>query len=271
MAAKTVKHGGSFREYLATHPLFNREELLGELLKGGRRSPRTVDSLLAYYVRRGRLVAVRRGLHVVVPFGTEAAGFSIDPLLVAAKAADDAILAYHTALEWHGKAHSAFSIAFFLTRRAVRPFRFRGSTFRPVRVERLNTTGLLKHARGGITARVTTLERTLVDVLDRPDLAGGWEEVWRSLESVEFFELDAVVKYALQLKNATSVAKVGFYLQQHREVLMVEDAHLSRLKAHRPRSPHYLDRSNRKGGRFVADWNLVVPPAVYDRSWEEPR
>lgn len=28
--------------------------------------------------------------------------------------------------------------------------------------------------------RVASLERTLVDVLDRPDLAGSWEEVWRS-------------------------------------------------------------------------------------------
>ncbi len=37
---------------------------------------------------------------------------------------------------------------------------------------------------GGIV-RVTAFERTLVDVLDAPDLGGGWEEVWRSLEMVE--------------------------------------------------------------------------------------
>jgi hypothetical protein len=45
--------------------------------------------------------------------------------------------------------------------------------------------------------RVAGLERTLVDVLDRPDLSGSWEEIWRSLESVEFFDLDKVVEYAL--------------------------------------------------------------------------
>ena len=70
--------------------------------------------------------------------------------------------------------------------------------------------------------RLTSLDRTLVDVLHRPDLAGGWEEVWRSLESVEYFDLDSVLEYALLLENATTAAKVGFFLEQHREPLMVE-------------------------------------------------
>ena len=47
-----------------------------------------------------------------------------------------------------------------------------------------------------------------MDVLDRPDLAGGWEEVWRSLESVEFFDIDQVVRYSLLLENATTCAIV---------------------------------------------------------------
>ena len=54
-----------------------------------------------------------------------------------------------------------------------------------------------RHA-GGVV-RVTTLERTLVDVLDAPANAGGGEEVWRSLEMVEFFDFDAVISYTLRL------------------------------------------------------------------------
>lgn len=63
----------------------------------------------------------------------------------------------------------------------------------------------------GVDLRVTSLERTLVDVLDRPDLSGSWEEIWRSLESIEFFDLDQVITYALLLGNATTAAKVGFF------------------------------------------------------------
>ena len=123
--------------------------------------------------------------------------------------------------------------------------------------------------RSGMEVRVTSLERTLVDVLNRPDLSGGWEEIWRSLESVEFFDLDKVVEYAILLGNATTAAKVGFFLEQHRELLGVEEKHLVSLRDLRPRQPHYLERSTRKPGLLVPKWNLVVPREVFERTWAD--
>ena len=116
--------------------------------------------------------------------------------------------------------------------------------------------------------RVTTLERTLVDVLDKPDKCGDWEEIWRSLELVEFYDLDSVITFALTLGSALTVARVGFFLDQHRETLMVEDSHLDRLQAHGPRQPRYLD-STRKSGKLITRWNLIVPEYVLYRRWEE--
>ncbi len=123
--------------------------------------------------------------------------------------------------------------------------------------------------RSGMEVRVTSLERTMVDVLNRPDLAGGWEEIWRSLESVEFFDLDKVVQYTVLLGNATTAAKVGFFLEQHHEHLMVEEKHLKPLRDIRPLQPHYLDRDRRKSGHLVSEWNLVVPREVLERTWAE--
>lgn len=114
--------------------------------------------------------------------------------------------------------------------------------------------------------RVTSLDRTLVDVLDRPDLGGGWEEIWRCLESVEYFDLDKVVEYVQLLDNATTAAKVGYYLEQHAESLMVEEKHLKPLRQLRPKKPHYLQRGKR--GKLVNDWNLVIPISLAERSWE---
>ena len=78
--------------------------------------------------------------------------------------------------------------------------------------------------------RVTSFERTLVDVFRRPNLAGSWEEIWRSLESIEFFDLDVVVAYAGILGNATTAARVGFYLEQHRDEFMVQESHFEALR-----------------------------------------
>ncbi len=103
---------------------------------------------------------------------------------------------------------------------AVRPFSpvtfrfhvFRGVSFpQPLcRAEKIDF-GVTTVDRDGLEVRVTSLERTLLDVLDQPALSGSWEEIWRSLEAIEFFDLDKVVEYALLLGNATTIAKVGFY------------------------------------------------------------
>ncbi len=123
--------------------------------------------------------------------------------------------------------------------------------------------------RAGMDIRVTSLERALVDTLDRPELCGSWEEIWRSLESTGFFDLDKVLEYVLLIKNSTTAAKVGFFLDQHREELMVEDKYLEELRKLRPLNPHYFSRSRREPGIFVSKWNLVVPEEVLKRSWGE--
>lgn len=260
--------------FFSTHPVFTHEELVAFLRTGKARSSKTREALLAYHQRQGRILRVRRGLYCVVPSGADRATCPVDAYLLAAKMTDDAVLAYHTALEFHGKAYSIFEELQYLTGRAARPVMFRSYRFRPVRFPKKLSAkdkqlfGVKEMDRAGITVRATTLERTLVDVFDRPDLAGGWEEIWRSLETVEFFDLDAVVQYALLLENATTTAKVGFFLEQHKDQLMVEERHLDRLRARRPREPHYLARG-RRGGRLVSKWNLVVPVEVLERSWAE--
>ena len=213
-------------------------------------------------------------MYAVVPRGADAAAAPVDPYLVATKLSPDATLGYHAALQFWGKAYSVWQRFHFLTESSTRAFSFRGLEFMPVRVP-IPLRGLpaadlqvTEPRHGGGTVRVTTLERTLVDVLDAPANAGGWEEIWRSLEMIEFFDLDAVILYTSNLGSALTAARVGFFLDQHRETLMVEQSHLDRLRELRPRQPRYLD-ARRKPGKLVASWNLIVPEEVLGRTWAE--
>ncbi len=267
----TVKHDQFFRR----HPVFTTDELAVHLASRGRASARTRETLLGYHVKAGRLLRVRRGLYAVVPPGADPESFPVDPYLIASRLTADAILSHHTALEFHDRAYSAWQHLTYLAARPSSPLTFRSHVFRGTRFQealarsRNTTHGVLTAERAGLPVRVTSLERTLVDVLDRPRHSGGWEEIWRSLESVEFFNIEQVVDYALLLCNATTAAKVGFFLEQHREVLMVQSRHLQTLRQHRPRQPHYVDAATNGRGRFVPEWNLVAPREVVDRAWEE--
>jgi predicted transcriptional regulator of viral defense system len=262
-------------KFFSRHPVFTVGELADFLAEWGSENQWTRKALLAHHLKQGHIMRIRRGLYVVVPLGVDPKNCPVDPYLLAAKMTDDAVLAYHTALEFHGRAYSVYERFLYLTGRVLRPMTFRSYHFRGVLIPKTlrdkskQAFGITVGERAGVNVRVTSLERTLVDLLDRPDLGGSWEEIWRSLESVEFFDLDQVVEYALLLGNATTVAKVGFFLEQHREPLMVDDVHLQPLREHRPRSPHYLVRNSERSGHLVTGWNLIVPAEILERSWAE--
>ena len=261
--------------YFSNHPVFRFEEFRAAYLAAGERSPQTTSAVLKHYVATGRLMNIRRGLYARVPEGENADHFQVDPYLIASRLSKDAVIAYHSALQLLGKAHSVSSRITYLSAQRAKAFEFQGTQFVPVLVPSPLRSlpdfggGLRDEPHGGTTVRVTSYERTLVDVLDNPDYGGGWEEIWRSLESIEFFDLDFVVAYALRLGTALTIARVGFFLEQHRDAYMTEERHLEDLQAHAPKRRQYFERRHRKGGKLIHRWNLIVPKDVLDRSWEE--
>ncbi len=262
-------------EFLSRHAVFTVDEVDRFLSTRGSGKPSTRKSLLTYHRNQGRIIPIRRGLYATVPLGSDPESTMVDPYLVAAKMSEDAVLAYHTALEFHGKAYSVYTMLQYVSARKSVPLKFQAHEFRRAPVPHLlrekgrGMFGVTVRKHSGVEVRVTNLERTFVDVLDRPDLTGSWEEIWRSLESVEFFDLDQVIEYVLLLENATAAAKVGFFLEQHKEALMVDNAHLNQLRGLRPRQPHYFVRGKRKGCQWIKDWNLLIPAEILNRSWGE--
>ncbi len=197
----------------------------------------------------------------------------IDYLALASKMAPDGVLAYHTALEAHGHAQSLFESLTFLTWTKTKPLRFQGRLFVPVRPRAELADRQRSHAwveeieRGDQRVRVTSIERTLVDLFDRPDLAGGMDEVWRSCASIPALDLKEVETYLRLLGRPTLVAKVGFFLEWMRESLAVSPKFLERLARSLPRGPAYLDR--RRRSRLVARWKLMVPHAILSGEGDE--
>jgi len=260
-------------DYFETNPIFCHSEFVAAHTADGR-SEFTSNNLLARHSVSARLIRVRRGLYAVVPRGVDPDKASVDPYLLASRLTDDAVVAYHAALQFHGKTYSVWRRFHYLTGKRTRPFSFRGMEFVPVQVPSAVRSlpqwggGTIEVPHAGGQARVSTLERTLVDVLDKPEKCGGWEEIWRSLGMVEFFDLDAVIAYAMAFGSSLTIARVGFFLEQQREALMVNDNHLSALRAQAPKQPRYLD-GTRTSGRLVPRWNLIVPESVLDRRWEE--
>ena len=259
-------------EFFATHPVFTHEEFVASRMAVAGRSARTADSLLRQHGLRGRIKRVRRGLYATVPFGIEPARFEPDPYLLISKVADDAIVSHHAALQFHGRVYSIWHRFTFLTLRNMRRFRVGSAEFVPLKPPRAVADldefggGVDRVAHAGGEVRVSNRERTLVDLMNGPQHGGGWEEIWRSLQMVEFFNLDLVVSYTLALNSALTAAKVGYFLEQHQAALLVEDHHLDALEKKAPRQARYFD-STRRPGSLVKRWQLIVPEQILHQTW----
>lgn len=158
-----------------------------------------------------------------MPRGGDPGSYPIDPCVLATQLAPDGVVAYHAALQFHGKAYSLWSRFRYLTQGRHRRFIFRDQEIVPAQAPAAPRDlsdlggGIGERPHAGGVVRVATLERSLVDVPDAPERNGGWKEVWRSLEMVEYFDLDAVLAYTRVLGSALTAARVGFFLEQHRD------------------------------------------------------
>jgi predicted transcriptional regulator of viral defense system len=258
-------------EFFTSHPIFRFDEFLSVHSSRGGRSPATTATVLKQAVQAGRLLNLRRGLYATLPRTGSDGPFDIDPFVLACRLAPDAAVAYHSALAFWGKTRSVSRRVFYLAPRRARTFVFRGLEYVPVQVPRPVrgltdlASGIVVERRQGLLVHVTSLERSMVDVLDAPRYGGSWIEIWRSLESIGGVDLDFIVLYAIRLDSALTAGRVGFFLEQHRQALGVDERYLDALRCRAPRQPIYLD-SRREPGRLVAGWNLVVPEQLLDRA-----
>ncbi len=262
-------------DFFREHPVFTSQEYAHFLERERRPGARTQEALLAYHIKAGHLLHLKRGLYAVIPPGASPESFIADPYLIAGKLCEDAIIGYHTALAFYGKSHSVTHQFCVFTQNRSTSFVIQQNFFRlvpfPKSLVKQQKTffGIKMIPYQGSELRVTSFERTLVDMLDRSSLSGEWEEIWCSLESVEYFDIDKVIEYTLLLNKSTTTALVGFYLEQHQKELHVKETDLLKLKAHTPKKPHYINRQKKTLKKFNARWNLMVPIEIVEQSWKE--
>ncbi len=257
------------------HPVFRYEEIADWKYNHGTNNSHAVRKTLLYYTKIGLLLNIRRGIYAVIPPGTIPSQYIVDSYLLASKIAKDSVLAYHTALEIHGVAYSIFQQFYFLTSQKIKTFEFQNQLFQPVAfplaLKKNNDFyyGVEELNRQGMTMQVTTLERTFVDVLDRIELSGGWEEVVRSISNMAILDINSVIHYCLMLNNRILAAKVGFFLEQRQGAFAVKDEILQPLLEKKPLTPQSLS-NNQEETKLIKKWNLILPLNVVNKTWEEP-
>ena len=249
--------------FFCTHPVFDRGEYAAAV--GRATGDPTVSAMLAHHLRAGNIQRIARGAFASVPAPVVGTKWRPDRFLAAAVLRRRrCVVAYHSALELHGCARSLWQS----TLQVIAPGRpefaslplFHCWFVRPPRGFD-PADGVAVVPCRGVDVRVTTVERTVADVFARPRLAGGWEELLRSLELIHQLDCLETARHMRSLGNAAAAGALGFWMERARDFLDARglDAALEELRQMAPRQARYALGARPGEGRLIRGWNVILP------------
>ncbi|MDP1826922.1 MAG: hypothetical protein Q8L48_26855 [Archangium sp.] len=252
---------GTPLEFFALHPVFLLEEFEAAYENMGRssdtRSPRSAAKILAWHVKEGRILNVRRGLYVRADH--------FDPWLLASELADDVVISHDGALSFHRVTGLGHRLSFTTSSRTS-GFVFDEVIYQPLRLKEPRIGGILEGKRSGQSVFVTSLELTFVDCLAVLERAPAPEELIVHFgQRVKSLDHRAMIRHALDLESPLVVSRLAYFFICARVDLDGPEKYL--LETHGAQRPTYFLRSARtEQDRFIRRCNLIVPPDLL-RFW----
>ncbi len=263
---RTVMSQSAAASFLADAHVFDRREYA--VAVGKVQEDSEVEAMLDRHIRAREIKHVAEDVYCALLPGCQRPDrYPAPPYLVAGRLRPGAVLAYHSALVLHGWAYSA-------THCVV-------DAFSPAGNEKLFIDGVFydfQECRPGIVLggerpgdgieivtcmgvgiRITTAERTMADLFDRPSRGG--DTLVESIDYTKNLDGAALVRHMRALGNAAAAAAMGFWLESRRDRHRVGDADLDELRALAPQEPVYALGANEGYGGilFVEGWNVFLP------------
>lgn len=253
--------------FFGATPIFGRAEYARAM--GRRPQDRLVTGMLAHHLRVGNIRRISRGVFASASNGAP------DRFLAASRLRNGGVIAYRSALELHGCGLTQSSEMQIIASGEPGVVAMKDFCCRFVSPPRWLplSEGVTRRERQGLTMEVTTLERTVVDLLHRYRLAGGDRELFGSLDLVVDLagglaidiDIDAMVHFAARLGNAAAAGVLGYWLECERSMLKVPDSALQQLRSLAPRQSRYALGAKPGRGRAAAGWNVILPNDIIER------
>lgn len=217
-------------------------------------------------MKQGKVERIRKGLYFAKNIYIDEHGIP-NKFLVGSKIRSPYYLGYHTALEISGSAqsiHHGCYIAIDINNR-FKPFQYNDHRFHPVIVNDFEMGIIIRNVEN-FTVRISSPSRTFVECIQRPDLCIGYEEVYKSLESLGGVEIEGLLSILEMYHTDILYRTVGFFLDELKErspyYSHIGEKELNKIRKNIGNGRSYLIRG--KKGEYISEWRLYIPEGFRD-------
>lgn len=234
-----------------TKAIFTTEDILKEVSSDSKMFA-TIRSL----IKSGRIAKLKGGLYATINPITQ--DVFANRFEIATAMQKDAFVGYHSALEFYGLGTQLYSEVHVFT-----PTRYAAQDVDDLRYVFFKTTyrGGITEIEQNTTIRVTELERTIVDCVDRLDVAGGIEEVFTALSAISYCDETKMLNHLKKYGKKFIYKKIGYLFS------LIKPSYLSDsfYKVCRDNISVRDDdiRENKNiTGKYINEWKLIVPEKI---------
>jgi len=213
----------------------------------------TAKSLLASMLRNGTLCRIKPNLYAVTDMATGLC--AANKYEIASSISDTACVAYHSAMEYHGLGHQLFNEMSVISTSTFRTFEFEGITY--IRHQPKIMEGVTVPVMN-TKIKVTDLERTVIDCIDRIKYAGGLEELLNNFTSIAYIDETKLKTYLDAYGKASLYQKAGLLLSMYKKQWQLSAGFFRYCKAHVGKSTRYLTDAA-DNSAYNSEWRLCVP------------
>lgn len=219
-----------------------------------------VAKMLSRWANKGWLSRVRRGLYIPVPLESKTADISLeDAWVVAARLYEPCYIGGWSAAEYWDLTEQIFRTVVVITtqRPRNRTPSIKGTDFLLRTVSDKAMFGLKPVWRGQVKVNISDPTRTVLDMLNDPQLGGGIRstvDMFSNYLQSEKRNLDLLIDYADQLGNGAVFKRLGFLLERYAPT---EQSTIKKCKERLSSGNAKLDPKS-SGNKLITRWRLWV-------------
>ncbi|MHA1277803.1 MAG: type IV toxin-antitoxin system AbiEi family antitoxin domain-containing protein [Candidatus Helarchaeota archaeon] len=211
--------------------------------------------------KKGLIKRVKNGMYMRYPdlIQFNQKNFIEDPIFLLKFQVNPYFISYYTALQIHGLAQRTSNVYYITTTKKINSLENQQYLIKFVTVLERYFFGYIQVKYGEDKICVSDVERTVLDILNRPEYAGGFQEVITSILDIPELDFQKLSNYLTKFDKKILYHRIGYLFDSpvFHETFDIPKSFLQNLKK-KIRSINYFNNSNRTG-TFNKDWNLIVP------------
>jgi predicted transcriptional regulator of viral defense system len=214
-------------------------------------------------VKKNTAERVKYGLFVRIPESVilDKQQYTEDAILIAAKSTKNAFLSHYTALTLHGLAERYTTQIYITTTKHQRNIKYHEIKINYIKTISKKFFGYQTMNYSNECIQISDLERTIIDVINKPKYAGGWNETINCLKNLDEINYKQLLLYFKKFNNKTIVRKTGYILEELNN-LNPSQKIIEEIKKLSGSNDLYFDTS--KNGIYNQKWNLIVPKNIIE-------